>query len=156
MSGIGVVDSCLHLDARAGALLLSTAPLAKAQSSIYDVVNATADLSTLKAAIDTAGLAETLSNASLAYTVFAPSNPVGSLTPFTLVCMYGFTVLVPFQSPAHSRSGNRAGPGNQGHGVSHPCRCTERSNQLRQRIGHDEGAFSFPYHSLVPPLVLLC
>ncbi len=37
--------------------------------------------------------------------------------------MYGFTVLVPFQSPALSRSGNRAGPGNQGHGVSHPSRC---------------------------------
>ncbi len=31
--------------------------------------------------------------------------------------MYGFTVLVPVQSPAPSHSGNRAGPGNQGHGV---------------------------------------
>ncbi len=56
--------------------------------------------------------------------------------------MYGFTVLVPFQSPAQSRSGNRAGPGNQGHGVSHPSRCTERSNQLRQRIGHDHRVHS--------------
>ncbi len=46
------------------------------------------------------------------------TNNTASLTKLFL-CMYGFTVLVPFQSPAQSRSGNRAGPGNQGHGVSH-------------------------------------
>lgn len=72
----------------AGALLLSFAPLAKAQNSIYEVVNATPDLSTLKAAIDTAGLAETLSNVSLPYTVFAPDNSVGSflLLALQLLC----------------------------------------------------------------------
>ncbi len=66
--------------------------------------------------------------------------------------MYGFTVLAPFQSPAPSHSGYRAGPGNQGHGVSYPSRCTDRSNQLHQRIGHDERASGSRYHSLVPPL----
>ncbi len=49
--------------------------------------------------------------------------PAVAAVPPVHMCMYGFTVLVPFQSPALSRSGNRAGPGNQGHGVSHPSRC---------------------------------
>ncbi len=38
--------------------------------------------------------------------------------------LYGFTVLVPFQQgSAPSHSADRADPGNQGHGVSHPSRC---------------------------------
>ncbi len=59
-------------------------------------------------------------------------RPAAAWVRYASWCVYGFTVLVPFQSPALSRSGNRAGPGNQGHGVSHPSRCTARSNQLRQ------------------------
>ncbi len=45
-------------------------------SSIYDVVSSNANLTTLKAAIDAAGLNGTLSNTSLAWTVFAPTNDV--------------------------------------------------------------------------------
>ncbi len=74
-----------------------------------------------------------------------PSSLVAILSsPSCVLALYGLTVLFPFQSPAPSRSGNRAGPGNQGHGVSHPSRCTDRSNQLRQRIGHNERAVSSP------------
>ncbi len=68
--------------------------------------------------------------------------------------MYGFTVLVPFQGSAPSHSGDRADPGNQGHGVSHPSRCTDRSNQLRQRIGHDELAVQLHAEGLRNTLVL--
>lgn len=60
----------------AGALLSNRAPLAGAQSSIYGLVNSTAELSLLKRAIDTAGLADALSDPTLAQTVFAPNNDV--------------------------------------------------------------------------------
>ncbi len=62
----------------AGALLLAAAPAARAQvvGSFYTAVSSNDNLSTLKAAIDAAGLADALSDPTLAYTVFAPTNDV--------------------------------------------------------------------------------
>jgi uncharacterized surface protein with fasciclin (FAS1) repeats len=42
------------------------------------VVNTTSTLSTLKAALDATGLAAALSNASVTYTVFAPTDAVST------------------------------------------------------------------------------
>ncbi len=66
------------LVAPAGALLLAAGPLStKAQQdSIYSALKPDGDLSTLKAVVDAAGLAEALSDSTLAYTVFAPTNAV--------------------------------------------------------------------------------
>lgn len=66
--------------APAGALLLATGPLStKAQqNSIYSKLQSDSELSTLKAAVDAAGLADALSDSTLPYTVFAPTNAVST------------------------------------------------------------------------------
>ncbi len=60
-------------------MLLSASGQVQAQpQSSYEVISTNANLTILKAAIDTAGLNGTLSNTSLAWTVFAPTNDVGA------------------------------------------------------------------------------
>ncbi len=78
----------------------------------------------------------------------ASSMPRSSCCPN--ISLSGFTVLVPFQGPAPSQPGNRAGTGNQELGVSHSSRGTVRSPQLPSCTDHAERASSLRYLSLVP------
>lgn len=62
----------------AGVLLLAAGPVSieAQQRSIYTALESDSRLSTLKAAVDAAGLADALTNPTLEYTLFAPTNEV--------------------------------------------------------------------------------
>lgn len=63
----------------AGALLLSGAPWAAAQDSIYEAISGNPNLSSLQRGIDTLGFSEALADPSLPYTLLAPGNEVRRL-----------------------------------------------------------------------------
>ncbi len=56
--------------------VLVPTPPPKPCTTIYSALVATPDLSTLKAAVDAAGLKDTLNDPNLVATVFAPTNKV--------------------------------------------------------------------------------